>query len=142
MKILLVYPQYPDTFWSFKHALKFISKKAAFPPLGLLTVAAMLPDEWEKRLVDMNVTSLADGDIQWADYVFISAMVVQRKSVKEVITRAKKLDTKIVCGGPLFTTGYEEFDGVDHFVLGEAEITLPLFLFRCGHSLICRVTHQ
>ncbi len=128
MKILLVYPQYPDTFWSFKHALKFISKKAAFPPLGLLTVAAMLPDEWEKRLVDMNVTGLADGDIQWADYVFISAMVVQRKSVKEVITRAKKLDTKIVCGGPLFTTGYEEFDGVDHFVLGEAEITLPLFL--------------
>ena len=128
MKILLVYPQYPDTFWSFKHALKFVSKKAAFPPLGLLTVAAMLPGEWEKKLVDMNVTRLTDGDIKWADYVFISAMVVQRNSVKEVITRCKKLDTKTVAGGPLFTTGYEEFDGVDHFVLGEAEVIMPPFL--------------
>ncbi len=128
MKILLVYPQYPDTFWSFKHALKIISKKAAHPPLGLLTVAAMLPDEWEKKLVDMNVTSLTDEDLKWADYVFISAMVVQKNSVKEVIARCKEFNTKIVAGGPLFTTGYEEFDGVDHFVLGEAEITLPPFL--------------
>ncbi|GAI79890.1 unnamed protein product, partial [marine sediment metagenome] len=128
MKILLVYPQYPDTFWSFKHALKIISKKAAYPPLGLLTVAAMLPDEWEKKLVDMNVTSLTDEDLKWADYVFISAMVVQGNSVKEVIARCKKFNTKIVAGGPLFTTGYEEFDGVDHFVLDEAEITLPPFL--------------
>ena len=64
MKILLVYPQYPDTFWSFKHALKFVSKKAAFPPLGLLTVAAMLPDAWEKKLIDMNVRALSDDDIQ------------------------------------------------------------------------------
>jgi len=124
----LVYPQYPDTFWSFKHALKFVSKKAAFPPLGLLTVAAMLPGEWEKKLVDMNVTRLTDEDIKWADYVFISAMVVQQDSVKEVIARCKRLNTRIVVGGPLFTTGYEEFDGVDHFVLGEAEVTLPLFL--------------
>jgi radical SAM superfamily enzyme YgiQ (UPF0313 family) len=128
MRILLVYPQYPDTFWSFKHALKFVSKKAAFPPLGLLTVAAMLPGEWEKKLVDMNVTRLTDEDIRRADYVFISAMVVQRDSVLEVIGRCKRLGTRIVAGGPLFTTGYEEFDGVDHFVLGEAEVTLPLFL--------------
>ena len=128
MKILLVYPQYPDTFWSFKHALRFISKKASFPPVGLLTIAAMLPDDWEKKLVDMNVTSLKDEDLKWADYVFISAMVVQRDSVKEVITRCKKLGTKLVAGGPLFTTGYEEFDGIDHFVLGEAEVTLPPFL--------------
>ena len=128
MKILLVYPQYPDTFWSFSHALKFISKKSAYPPLGLLTVAAMLPGEWEKKLVDMNVTSLNDEDLKWADYVFISAMVVQRTSVKEVISRCKKFNTKTVAGGPLFTTGYEEFEGVDHFVLDEAEITLPLFL--------------
>jgi len=128
MRILLVYPQYPDTFWSFKHALKFVSKKAAFPPLGLLTVAAMLPGEWEKKLVDMNVTRLTDEDIKWADYVFISAMVVQQNSVREVIARCKRLNTRIVAGGPLFTTGYEEFDGVDHFVLGEAEATLPLFL--------------
>jgi len=128
VRILLVYPQYPDTFWSFRHALKFVSKKAAFPPLGLLTIAAMLPGEWDKKLVDMNVTRLTDGDIKWADYVFISAMVVQRSSVKEVITRCKKLDTKTVAGGPLFTTEYEEFDGVDHFVLGEAEVTMPPFL--------------
>ena len=128
MKILLVYPQYPDTFWSFRHALKFVSKKAAFPPLGILTVAAMLPGEWEKKLVDMNVTRLTDGDIKWADYVFLSAMVVQRNSVKEVIARCRKLDTRVVAGGPLFTTGYEEFDGVDHFVLGEAEVTLLPFL--------------
>ncbi len=129
MKILFVYPQYPDTFWSFRHALKFVSKKAAFPPLGLLTIAAMLPAEWEKKLVDMNVTRLTDEDIRWADCVFISAMVVQQNSVTEiVITRCKKLNARIVAGGPLFTTGYEEFDGVDHFVLGEAEVTMPLFL--------------
>ena len=128
MKILLVYPSYPDTFWSFKHALKFISKKASFPPLGLLTVAAMLPAEWEIKLVDMNVTTLTDEDIKWADYVFISAMVVQRDSAQEVITRCSRLSTRVVAGGPLFTTEYDEFDGVNHFVLGEAEVTLPLFL--------------
>ena len=128
MKILLVYPEYPDTFWSFRHALKFISKKASFPPLGLLTVAAMLPEEWQKKLVDMNITTLNDGDIRWADYVFISAMAVQRDSVKEIIDHCKRLGAKIVAGGPLFTTGYDEFEGVDHFVLGEAEVTLPLFL--------------
>jgi len=128
MRILLVYPKYPDTFWSFKHALKFVSKKAAFPPLGLLTVAAMLPEEWEKNLVDMNVTKLTDSDIEWAEYVFISAMEVQKESVKKVIAQCKKLGTKIVAGGPLFTTGYEEFDGVDYFVLGEAEVTLYPFL--------------
>jgi len=128
LKILLVYPHYPDTFWSFKHALKFISKKAAFPPLGLLTVAAMLPKEWERKLVDMNTEILSDRDIEWADYVFVSAMVVQRDSTKDIIKRCNKLGTQIVAGGPLFTTGYEEFDGVDHFVLNEAEITLPAFL--------------
>jgi len=128
MKILLVYPRYPDTFWSFKHALKFISKKSAFPPLGLLTVAAMLPEEWEKRLVDMNVNTLSNADIQWADYVFISAMVIQRDSAKEVIARCRELDTKTVAGGPLFITGYKEFDGVDHFILGEAEAILTPFL--------------
>lgn len=128
MRILLVYPQYPETFWSFKHALKFVSKKAAFPPLGLLTVAAMLPREWDKKLVDMNVTGLSDKEIEWADYVFISAMAVQKDSAENVIGRCKRLGAKIVAGGPLFTTGYKEFVEVDHFVLNEAEITLPLFL--------------
>jgi len=128
MRILLVHPKYLDTFWSFKDALRFISKKATHPPLGLLTVAAMLPKEWEKKLVDMNVTTLRERDLEWADYVFISAMSIQEASVKEVITRCKKMGIKIVAGGPLFTTGYEEFEDVDYFVLNEAEITLPAFL--------------
>jgi radical SAM superfamily enzyme YgiQ (UPF0313 family) len=128
LKILFVYPQYPDTFWSFKHALKFVSLKAAFPPLGALTVAAMLPEKWEKKLVDMNVNTLKDKDIEWADYVFISAMVVQKESVKKVIQRCNSLGKKIVAGGPLFTTEPDNFEGVDHFILNEAEITLPLFL--------------
>ena len=128
MKILLVYPRYPDTFWSFKHALRFVSKKASFPPLGLLTVAAMLPAEWQKKLVDMNIRTLTDEDIRWADYVFVRAMVVQKESAREVIERCNILEAKIVAGGPLFTTGHDEFDGVDHFVLGEAEVTLAPFL--------------
>jgi radical SAM superfamily enzyme YgiQ (UPF0313 family) len=128
MKILMVYPRYPDTFWSFRHALKFISKKASFPPLGLLTVASMLPAEWEKKLVDLNVKALSNADLKWADLVFISAMVVQKESAIDVIARCRGLGIKVVAGGPLFTTGYEEFEGIDHFVLGEAEVTLPLFL--------------
>lgn len=128
MKILLVYPRYPDTFWSFKHALKFISKKASFPPLGLLTVSSMLPSSWVRKLVDMNVDQLTDDDIRRADYVFISAMVVQKSSVKETVARCHRLGAAVVAGGPLFTTGYDEFPEVDHLVLGEAEITMPLFL--------------
>jgi len=128
MKILLVYPKYPDTFWSFKYALKFISKRAAFPPLGLLTVAAMLPPTWERRLVDMNIEPLKDKDLRWADYVFISAMSVQRESSLAIISRCRSMGKKIVAGGPLFTASHDEFEGVDHFVLNEAEITLPLFL--------------
>ena len=128
MKILLVYPRHPDTFWSFRHALRIISKKAAFPPLGLLTVAAMLPREWDRKLVDMNASTLTDKDIRWADYVFISAMIVQMDSVKEVIKRCKRLGAKTVAGGPLFTSEYEEFQDIDHLVLNEAETTLPLFL--------------
>jgi radical SAM superfamily enzyme YgiQ (UPF0313 family) len=128
MRILLVYPQYPDTFWSFRYALRFISKKAAFPPLGLLTIAAMLPRDWPLKLVDMNVTSLTDDDIKQADYVFISAMVTQRNSAKEVIARCNQLGVKVAAGGPLFTMEYEKVKGVDHFVLGEAELILPTFL--------------
>ncbi len=124
----MVYPQYPDTFWSFKHALKFVSVKAAFPPLGALTVAAMLPEQWEKRLVDLNVTPLTDTDIKWADFVFISAMTVQKESSREIIRRCNQLSIKVVAGGPLFTTEHDDFPRVDHFILNEAEITLPLFL--------------
>lgn len=129
MKILLVYPEYPaETFWSFKHALKFIGKKSGFPPLGLLTVAAMLPEDWQKRLVDMNVEKLKDNDILWADYIFISAMLIQQESVSEVVKLCKSFNKKLVAGGPLFTAGYYDFKEIDHFILDEAEVTLPLFL--------------
>jgi radical SAM superfamily enzyme YgiQ (UPF0313 family) len=128
VKILLVYPEFPDTFWSFKHAVRFIFKKASSPPLGLLTVAAMLPGEWEKRLIDMNVSSLNDDDLRWADLVFVSAMAIQKESAKGIIMRCKSMGVRIVAGGPLFTTGYEDFCDIDHLVLKEAEITLPLFL--------------
>lgn len=128
MKILLVNPKYPDTYWSFKHALKFISVKAANPPLGLLTVSALLPEDWEKKLIDLNVSKLENKDIIWADYVFISAMNVQLKSVDEVINRCKIMSKKIVAGGPLFTAEYENFASIDHLILNEAEITLPLFI--------------
>jgi radical SAM superfamily enzyme YgiQ (UPF0313 family) len=128
MKVLLIYPQYPDTFWSFKYALKFVFKKAISPPLGLLTVASLLPPGWEKKLVDMNVERLKEEDMKRADFVFLSAMAVQKDSVKEVIARCKKIGTPIVAGGPLFTSQYEEFADIDHFVLDEAEVTLPKFL--------------
>lgn len=138
-KILLVYPEFPDTFWSFKHALKFVQKKAGAPPLGLLTVAAMLPSEWEKRLVDLNVTNLTDQDLGWADYVFISAMIVQRASAREVIQRCKTAGVKMVAGGPLFTMEHEKFPDVDHFVLNEAELTLPPFLTDLSNGCAQRV---
>ncbi|MEN8193424.1 MAG: B12-binding domain-containing radical SAM protein [Bacteroidota bacterium] len=128
MKILLVYPKTPSTFWSFETALEFISKKSAEPPLGLITVAAMLPEHWDLKLIDMNVSTLLDKDIKWADYVFLSGMSVQINSFKEVIRRCNILGTKIVAGGPLATTQYKDFLGIDHFVLNEAEITLPEFL--------------
>lgn len=129
MKILLLYPKFPKTFWSFKYALPFIGKRAAFPPLGLLTVANLLPWEWDKKLIDLNIQKLTEKDINWPDFIFVSAMVVQKESVKEIINLAKKFNKKLVAGGPLFTTGFEEFlENIDYFVLGEAEITLPLFL--------------
>ncbi len=128
MNILLIYPEFPDTFWSFKHALNFINRKASSPPLGLVTIAAMLPAEWQKRLVDLNVTPIKDEDLAWADYVFISAMVVQRQSAKQVIALCKQRGLKVVAGGPLFTAEYEQFPEVDHLILCEAELTLPPFL--------------
>ncbi len=128
MNILLVSPIYPDSFWSFKHALKFVSKNASFPPLGLLTVAAMLPRDWNKKLIDMNTKKLKDKDLLWADYVFISAMSIQSDSANHVIQRCKNLHKKIVAGGPLFTSSPEIYKNIDHLVLNEAEITLGQFL--------------
>lgn len=128
MKILLIYPRYPDTFWSFRYALKFISKKATEPPLGLLTVASMLPQEWDKKLIDLNVQKLREKDLEGVDLVFLSAMSIQKKSAREIIEKCKEKKIKIVAGGPLFTMDYENFEDVDFLVLNEAEITLPLFL--------------
>lgn len=128
MKILLVYPKSPNTFCGFRDALKFISKKSAEPPLGLLTVAAMLPHEWNMKLIDMNVTRLKDTDIMWADYVFLSGMNVQKPSFLKVVRRCNQLGIKVVAGGPMVTISHEEFPGVDHFVLNEAEATLAPFL--------------
>jgi radical SAM superfamily enzyme YgiQ (UPF0313 family) len=129
MKALLIYPRYPDTFWSFRHALKFLNKAATHPPLGLLTIASLLPQDWELKLVDLNVSPLEDKDLAWADLVLVSAMAVQRESAEEVIKRAKGFSKKVVAGGPLFTVFYQDFwEDVDHFVLNEGEITLPQFL--------------
>lgn len=128
MKVLLIFPKYPDSFWSFKHAMRFIPEKALVPPLGLITVSAMLPETWQKKLVDMNVSALLTQDILWADYVFISATNIQKESVNKVMEACGRHHTKIVAGGPLFTTEYENYPQIDHFVLNEAEITLPYFL--------------
>jgi radical SAM superfamily enzyme YgiQ (UPF0313 family) len=128
MNAILIYPEFPDTFWSFKHALKFTRRKAVLPPLGLATVASMLPASWNKRLIDTNVRDLRDEDLEWADCALISAMVVQRRSAGETIARCKAAGLKVIVGGPLFTSEYRDFDQVDHFVLNEAEITLPQFL--------------
>lgn len=128
MRILLLYPEFPDNFWSFKHALKFIRKLAALPPLGLLTVAEMLPKKWEKRLVDTNVRALRPSDLAWADLVFVSAMIAQRASAESLIARCRAAGKTMVAGGPLFIIDHDSFPDVDHFVLNEAEITLPEFL--------------
>jgi radical SAM superfamily enzyme YgiQ (UPF0313 family) len=125
MNILMIYPRTPDTFWSFRHVLPFISKKAAYPPLGLLTVAAMLPREWELRLVDLNVTRLSQADIAWADCVFVSGMIVHEESARRAMARCAASGKTVIAGGPLFTTGHERFAEVRHFALGEAEDYMP-----------------
>ena len=128
LNALLIYPRFPDTFWSFKYALKLIRKKGSSPPLGLLTVAAMLPDEWNKRLVDLNVSELTAEDLAWADCALVGGMVVQRESARRLIARCGDAGLTVIAGGPLFTSEHEQFEGVDHFVLNEAEVTLPRFL--------------
>lgn len=128
MKALLIYPKIPRTFWGFNYALKFLKRKSAFPPLGLLTVANLLPKNWSLKMVDMNVESLKTRDIVWADIVFLSAMTIQRESVNKIIKLCKSKGKKLVAGGPLFTSEPFHFDDIDCLVLNEAEITLPQFL--------------
>ncbi len=124
MKVLLVCPEFPDTFWSFKHALPFMGKRSAYPPLGLLTVSALLPASWEKRLVDSNVQRLKDSDLQWADVVFFSGMIVQGSSMKEQIARAKRLGKRTVVGGPITSAHDPTISQADHIVEGEAELII------------------
>ncbi len=128
MKALFVYPEFPDTYWSFSHALRFEKKRSAFPPLGLLTVSAMLPGWWERRLVDMNVRPLKDSDLEWADVVMVSAMLVQKQSMQGVIARCKERGKRVVVGGPYVSTSVEQPTGADHIFIGEVETTLPEFL--------------
>lgn len=128
MKVLLVYPEFPDTYWSFRHALPFEGKRSAFPPLGLLTASALLPPAWERRLVDLNVRSLKTSEIDWADMVFASAMLVQKDSLRRVVERCKARGKRVVIGGPYVTTTIEDLPQADHIFLGEAETTLPMFV--------------
>ncbi len=127
--ILLVYPEVPgNTYWSFRYALSFIGKKSAMPPLGLITVAALIPDKYTLKLVDMNIEPLKDEDVRWADAVLVSAMIVQQESFKQVVDTCNRLDTTVVAGGPYPSADHDEISGVDHFVMGEVEDTLAGFL--------------
>src|SRR4029434_6064291 len=118
----------PSPCWSFRHAPSFEAKRSAFPPLGLLTISAMLPDAWERRLVDMNVQPLKAADIEWADVVFCSAMLVQKDSLRRVVELCKAEGKRVVIGGPYVTTGAEHLPQADHIFLGESETTLPEFV--------------
>ena len=127
-KALLVYPEHPPTYWGANYALEMVGIKAAFPPLGLLTIAAMFPPEYELRVADMNVAPLEDSDLEWADMVFTSTMIVQRVSLNTVIERCNRAGVPVIAGGPHPTTFHDEIPGVDHFVLDEAEEIFPGFL--------------
>ena len=121
MKVLLLYPEFPDTFWSFRYALPFLGKRSAYPPLGLLTVAAMLPASWERRLLDLNVEKLSDRDLAWADVAFLSAMLVQASYLEALIARCRSLGVRTVVGGPITSADHPSWRGADHVVRGEAE---------------------
>ena len=121
MNALLIYPEFPDTYWSFKHALKFVGKRAAQPPLGLMTVAALLPKHWNKRLVDINVERLRDRDLDWADVALISAMHIQKNALLATLERCRAIGLRTVVGGPIASSLSPEEINADHLVIGEAE---------------------
>ncbi|MGA2085810.1 MAG: radical SAM protein [Terracidiphilus sp.] len=121
MNALLVYPQFPETYWSFKHALRFVGKRAAQPPLGLMTVAALLPAGWKKRLVDTNVERLRDRDLAWADVVFLSGMHIQRGPLVGIVERCRARGLRTVVGGPIASSLSPAELKADHVVIGEAE---------------------
>ncbi len=121
MRVLLIYPEYENTFWNVKRVLRVVGKKAAYPPLGLLTVAAMLPDDWDLKLIDMNCEALEEEHIKRADYVMISSIVGQKQSTIKVVDKIQKMGKIVIAGGSLFTTAWEEFSNIDTIVLGETE---------------------
>jgi len=129
IKILPVYPKFPETFWSHSGTMKFTKTKALIPPLGLATVCAMLPKEFDvKRIIDLNVEDIQERDILEADYVFMSSMHVQSSSHNNVMELARSLETPVVVGGP-YATSYPELNQkAEHIITSEAEITLPPFL--------------
>ena len=126
--VQLLYPQIPNTFWSMHYLNKLTGFKSSYPPLGLMTIAPMLPKPWNKRLIDTNIEKLKSRDLAWADLVLISAMNIQEKSVHELVKICKDYDLPIVAGGPLFTNEYSKFPLIDYFICNEAELTLPEFL--------------
>jgi radical SAM superfamily enzyme YgiQ (UPF0313 family) len=128
MNALLVYPIFPDSYWSFRHALGLENRRSAFPPLGLLTIAAMMPRSWRRRLVDMNVQALRTSDIEWADMVFVSAMRIQGESMTRVIRRCQRLGKTVVVGGPYVSSTPEAAAEAEHVFVGEAEATFPEFV--------------
>src|ERR1700674_1129366 len=121
MKALLVYPEWPDTYWSFKHALPFEGKRSVFPPLGLLTVSSLLPKSWEQRLVDINIRPLTEADLKWADVVLVSAMLVQKESMLEILARSRARGIRTVVGGPISSCMADLPRYADHVVVGEGE---------------------
>ncbi|MBI2880030.1 MAG: DUF4070 domain-containing protein [Candidatus Tectomicrobia bacterium] len=120
-RALLIYPKFPETFWGYQRALKFLGLKATHPPLGLLTIAGMLPGDYDVRLLDLNVSELREEDLGWADVVLTGGMMIQRPSVEGVIERCNRAKVPVVVGGPDATSSHEEIRGEPHFVLGEAE---------------------
>jgi radical SAM superfamily enzyme YgiQ (UPF0313 family) len=130
MRVLLLYPKFPKSFWSFEKALELVGRKAMLPPLGLATVAAILPQTWEFKLVDHNVRPITEAEWAWADMVILSAMIVQKEDFLAQIQEAKQRGKKVAVGGPYATALPQEAatSGADYLILDEGEITLPLFV--------------
>ncbi len=125
MNVLMTYPEWPDTYWSFKYALPFEGKRSAYPPLGLLTLAPLLPAHWKKRLVDTNIRALTDADLEWADVAFLSGMLVHKKELLNILARCRRRGLRTVIGGPITSSVEELPRHADHVVIGEAEDLIP-----------------
>jgi radical SAM superfamily enzyme YgiQ (UPF0313 family) len=130
MNVLLLYPLFPKSFWSFEKTLALLDRKAMLPPLGLITVAAILPQEWNFKLVDRNVRACTEAEWEWADLVILSAMIVQKEDLLAQVQEAKRRGKRVAVGGPYPTALPQEATtaGADYLILDEGEITLPMFV--------------